>query len=160
MRIEALDARMAENGFWDDNAAAREVITESKALKEWVEPYDELETKANELDELATLLESDPDESIEAELTTEVEKLGQAIERLEVRAMLSGPDDSRDAILTIHPGAGGTESQDWAEMLMRMYTRWADQHDFEAEILDHLPGEEAASSASRWRSAARTRTAT
>ena len=143
MRIEALESRMAQNGFWDDNAAAREVITETQALKEWVEPFDEVDSKANELDELAAMLESDPDESIAAEWTAEVEKLGQAIERLEVRAMLSGPDDARDAILTIHPGAGGTESQDWAEMLMRMYTRWAAQHGFEAEILDQVPGEEA-----------------
>jgi peptide chain release factor 2 len=134
---------MAAPGFWDDNAAAREVIAEAKQLKDWVEPWDALNSKVRELEELSALLESDPDPAIQAEWQAEVEKLHHEVERLEVRAMLSGPDDTRDAILTIHPGAGGTESQDWAEMLMRMYTRWAAQHDFEVDILDLQPGDEA-----------------
>ncbi|MGH7506726.1 MAG: peptide chain release factor 2, partial [Longimicrobiales bacterium] len=77
------------------------------------------------------------------EWTTEVEKLAQDVERLELRAMLQGTDDARDALVTIHPGAGGTESQVWAEMLMRMYSRWAEQRDYELAVLDLLPGEEA-----------------
>jgi peptide chain release factor 2 len=89
------------------------------------------------------MLEAEPDEGMAAELAREVDLLGTALEVFELKAMLQGPDDSRDAILTIHPGAGGTESQDWAEMLMRMYVRWAERHGFEVRILDLLPGEEA-----------------
>jgi peptide chain release factor 2 len=89
------------------------------------------------------MLEAEPDEGMAAELEREVGLLGTALEAFELKAMLQGPDDSRDAILTIHPGAGGTESQDWAEMLMRMYVRWAERHGFEVRILDLLPGEEA-----------------
>jgi peptide chain release factor 2 len=142
-RIERLEEQMAESGFWDDPAAAREVIGEANALKEWVEPWLALDARVGELGELGALLESEPDPEMEAEWRAEVEQLASAIEKLELRAMLSGPDDGRDALLTIHPGAGGTESQDWAEMLMRMYTRWADGHGFEVEVLDLQPGEEA-----------------
>jgi peptide chain release factor 2 len=134
---------MAAEGFWNDANAAREVITQAKELKIWVEPLDELTRKANELDELHQLLESDPDEGMASEWETEVERLAKEVEKLELRAMLRGADDTRDALLTIHPGAGGTESQDWAEMLMRMYTRWGESHDYSVDILDLQPGEEA-----------------
>ena len=80
---------------------------------------------------------------MEAELGREAGELESKLDALELQAMLSGPDDARDAILTIHPGAGGTESQDWAEMLLRMYVRWAERHGFEVSILDRLDGEEA-----------------
>jgi len=134
---------MAEPGFWDAPAAAREVIAEVKTLKAWVEPWQNLSKKQKELGEIGALVEAEPDAELEQELAAEVEKLEQEIERLELRAMLQGRDDARDALLTIHPGAGGTESQDWAEMLMRMYTRWAERHDYEVHLLDLLPGEEA-----------------
>jgi peptide chain release factor 2 len=134
---------MATAGFWDAPAAAREVINEVKALKAWVEPWDALNARLTELTELGALLSAEPDPTMEQEWSTEVEKLEQEIEKLELSAMLRGADDHRDALLTIHPGAGGTESQDWAEMLMRMYTRWAEQRDRKVEILDLQPGEEA-----------------
>lgn len=134
---------MAEPGFWDAPAAAREVIAESKSLNAWVEPWSELRRKELELSELGTMLETETDEALEAEWRDEVEQLERDLERLELRTMLSGPDDSRDALLTIHPGAGGTESQDWAEMLMRMYTRWAERRGYDVAVLDLLPGEEA-----------------
>ncbi len=134
---------MAEPGFWDQPAAAREVIAEAKGLKEWLEPYRSLVSRSGELAELAELLDAEPDDTLEAELRTELDRLETDIERLELRAMLSGADDERDALLTIHPGAGGTESQDWAEMLMRMYSRWAESHDYEVSVLDLQPGEEA-----------------
>jgi peptide chain release factor 2 len=99
--------------------------------------------KAGELDELAALLEAEADATLEEELNAEIAQLDQEIEKLELRTMLRGADDARDAILTIHPGAGGTESQDWAEMLFRMYTRYAQQHGYEVAIHDLQPGEEA-----------------
>ena len=134
---------MAAEGFWNDPHAAREVITQAKELKSWIEPWLELTRKADELHELQELIEADADEALEGEWLGEVARLGEELEKLELRAMLRGADDTRDALLTIHPGAGGTESQDWAEMLMRMYTRWGEAHGYTVDILDLQPGEEA-----------------
>jgi peptide chain release factor 2 len=142
-RISTLDARMSEPGFWDSPDSAREIIAESNQLKAWVDPWTDLDRRGRELSELAELLEADADESMEAEWRTELEHYAREADRLDVRAMLSGADDFRDALLTIHPGAGGTESQDWAEMLMRMYTRWAESHDFDITMLELQPGDEA-----------------
>jgi peptide chain release factor 2 len=142
-RIAALEAKMAEPGFWDAPADAREIIAEVKSLKTWVDPWTELHEKERSLAELGALLEADGDEAVEAEWKSEVDVLEQELERFEIRAMLSGPDDGRDALLTVHPGAGGTESQDWAEMLIRMYQRWAERHGYDLHVLDLQPGEEA-----------------
>jgi peptide chain release factor 2 len=134
---------MADSEFWDNPQAARDVIGQANELKGWVEPYQALLSKLNELDELGALLETDADESLEAEWESEHARLQQEIEKLELRTMLRGADDSRDAILNIHPGAGGTESQDWAEMLLRMYTRYAEKHGYEIIVHDLQPGDEA-----------------
>ncbi|HUF70026.1 MAG TPA: peptide chain release factor 2 [Longimicrobiales bacterium] len=142
-RIAELDQKMSEPGFWDDQNAAREVIAEVNELKQWVEPWDGLDRTVRQLAELGAMIEAEPDAELEAEWAADVESVRKEIERFEVRALLSGPDDGRDAIVTIHPGAGGTESQDWAEMLMRMYSRWASNHDYKVEILDLQAGEEA-----------------
>jgi peptide chain release factor 2 len=142
-RIAELDQKMTEPGFWDDQNAAREVIAEVNELKQWVEPWDGLDRTVRQLAELGAMIEAEPDAELEAEWAADVESVRKEIERFEVRALLSGPDDGRDAIVTIHPGAGGTESQDWAEMLMRMYSRWASNHDYKVEILDLQQGEEA-----------------
>jgi peptide chain release factor 2 len=134
---------MAEPEFWGDAARAREVIDEANRLKAWTDPWTALSGKVTELLELLELLEGDADEGMAAEVEAEVEGLSAKIEDLELRNMLQGPDDHRDALLTVHPGAGGTESQDWAEMLLRMYVRWAERHGFEVELLDQQEGEEA-----------------
>ena len=134
---------MAAPGFWDDSAAAREIVAEVKELRSWVEPWDELAAKAGDLEEIAELLEVEEDAALAEEWAAEVAALGSAVEQLELRNMLRGADDRRDALVTIHPGAGGTESQDWAEMLLRMYSRWAERHGYEVELLDYQAGEEA-----------------
>jgi peptide chain release factor 2 len=138
-----LEERMAEPTFWDNPQAARDVIAEANELKSWIQPHQELTQKAADLDELGALLELDADPQLEGEFNAELARLEQEIEKLELRTMLRGADDARDAILTIHPGAGGTESQDWAEMLFRMYSRYAQQHGYEVTVLDLQPGEEA-----------------
>ncbi len=92
---------------------------------------------------MAELLELDPDEELEGEWSRELEEVTGLLEELEFRTMLQGEDDHRNAILTVHPGAGGLESQDWAEMLLRMYTRWAERRGFTVSVLDLQPGEEA-----------------
>jgi peptide chain release factor 2 len=142
-RIATLEARMAAPGFWEAPDAARETIAEANLLKGWVDPWTALMRKATELGELAELLEADADPEMEAEWVAELERFTQEAERLDVKAMLSGPDDTRDALLTIHPGAGGTESQDWAEMLLRMYQRWGERRGLDITLLDLQPGEEA-----------------
>jgi len=134
---------MARPGFWDNPEQAREVIEESQELKAWTEPWTELSGRVDELLELAALLEEEPDEELASELDGAVQGLERELGRLEFRNMLSGPDARRDALLTIHPGAGGTESQDWAEMLLRMYSRWAEGKGFEVDVVDLLPGDEA-----------------
>jgi peptide chain release factor 2 len=134
---------MAAPSFWDDQSAAREVIAEVNGLRGWIQPWDGLAARVRELAELGALLEVETDAELEEEWASEVIAVDQEIAALELKAMLQGRDDGRSALLTIHPGAGGTESQDWAEMLMRMYSRWAEQHGFKVAILDLLPGEEA-----------------
>jgi peptide chain release factor 2 len=134
---------MAEPDFWNDADRARELIAEANSLKQWTEPWARLSAKVDDLAELAELLEVEADGSMTEEWASEVDSIGVELDDLELRNMLQGPDDARDAIVTIHPGAGGTESQDWAEMLLRMYHRWAERHGFTVELLDRLEGEEA-----------------
>ncbi len=134
---------MAGAGFWDNQDQARAIIAESNRLKSWVDPWKKLDEKSTELVELGTLLEVDPDEELEAEWLGEISDVERRGEALEIRTMLQGADDHRGALLTIHPGAGGRESQDWAEMLSRMYTRWAERRGYGVTVLDLQPGEEA-----------------
>jgi len=134
---------MAEGSIWADPERARQVVEEVKTLKGWLEPYNALRKRIDDGRALAELADAEPDEALTRDLAVEADHIAGELERLELRNMLRGPDDARDALLTIHPGAGGTESQDWAEMLMRMYTRWAERHGFKVEMLDLLEGEEA-----------------
>jgi peptide chain release factor 2 len=134
---------MAAPGFWDAPEAARTVIEESNRLKAWVEPWSELSSQASELTALAELLQAEDDAELAGEFDEGLDLLEQGLQALELRTMLQGEDDHREAIVTIHPGAGGTESQDWAEMLMRMYTRWAERHGYVVNVLDLQPGQEA-----------------
>jgi peptide chain release factor 2 len=134
---------MADPDFWNDAEQAREVIAEANALKSWTDPWSKISGKVNDLTELAELLEGEDDAAMLRDWEREVEAIASELESLELRNMLQGPDDGRDAILTIHPGAGGTESQDWAEMLLRMYNRWGEKKGFQVELLDRLEGEEA-----------------
>jgi len=108
-----------------------------------VVPADELVRRLADARGLLELIEAEADDGMLEELDAEVSAVAQDLAALEVQTMLQGPDDGRDAILTIHPGAGGTESQDWAEMLMRMYTRWAERRGYTVTVLDLQPGEEA-----------------
>ena len=134
---------MAAPGFWDRPEKARESIQEANRLKEWVEPWSALSQKVGELRELADLLQEEPDPGLEEDWGGELEQLEGGLDALELRTMLQGEEDAKDAIVTIQPGAGGTESQDWAEMLVRMYTRWAERSDYTVNVLDLQPGEEA-----------------
>jgi peptide chain release factor 2 len=134
---------MAGAGFWDRQERAQAVVQQVKTLKGWVEPFDRLEARSRDARDLAELLAAEPDDAMAAELDREVEALDEALEVYELRSLLRGPDDFRDAQVEISAGAGGTEAQDWASMLMRMYTRWAERKGFDYEVLDLSDGEEA-----------------
>jgi peptide chain release factor 2 len=142
-RLEALERSMSAPGFWDNPDNAKDVVGEVSQLKRWLDPFRDLERRLADARELAALVSDDRDEEIEAGLAEEAARLESGVAQLELQGMLRGPDDNRDALLTIHPGAGGTESQDWAEMLLRMYTRWAERRDFTVHVLDMVAGEEA-----------------
>ena len=134
---------MAEPGFWDDHERTREVIQEVKALKDWIEPYDRLSGRARNAIELEEMLEVEPDASMAADLEREAEMLDAEVRDFELRSLLRNPDDHRGALVEISAGAGGTEAQDWASMLVRMYTRWAERKGYSVAVLDLSEGEEA-----------------
>ena len=142
-RIEVIEASMAAPGFWDDPDKARAAVEEVRDLKRWTEPMTTITDRATQAREFATLLEEEPDAELMDELGREVAEIEGTVAKLELQNMLRGAADKRSAIMTIHPGAGGTESQDWAEMLMRMYTRWSERRGFTVKVLDILQGEEA-----------------
>ncbi|HXH84338.1 MAG TPA: peptide chain release factor 2 [Candidatus Tectomicrobia bacterium] len=142
-RLAALDAEMASPAFWDDNRRAQELIRERAELSRTVTRLGELAAQASDLGVLVELAQEADDGSLDADIGQGVERLRRDLEEFELKVMLSGPHDAKAAILSIHPGAGGTESQDWAQMLMRMYLRWFERVGFKAEVVDLLPGEEA-----------------
>ena len=134
---------MERPGFWNDQASAQATIDEANTHKRWAEAWKALRLRLDDLTALHDLAAEEEDEATLADVERDIEAIQRDIGDLEFRNMLDDPDDELDAILTIHPGAGGTESNDWAQMLMRMYVRWAERHGFATEALDLLPGEEA-----------------
>jgi peptide chain release factor 2 len=141
--LRRLEDRMSAPGFWDNQQNAQAIVQQVKAVKGWIEPYDNINGRVTSAQELEEMLGLDPDAELGAELDREIGALEGEIEALRLRSLLSGPDDFRDAQLEISAGAGGTEAQDWASMLMRMYTRWAERKGYVVEILDLSEGEEA-----------------
>lgn len=134
---------MAEPGFWDDSSQAQVVIDKSNQLKAQYNTFSEL---ADGLDELVIMYEmilEESDDSLYEELTSSLKQFNQKIEEFELSQLLSEEYDHSNAIIEFHPGAGGTESQDWGSMLLRMYTRWADSKGFQVETLDYQAGDEA-----------------
>ena len=138
-----LERDMASATFWENKEKARETVKKLKTLKELTSPLKELQKAFDDIAELTDLVEKEQDEEIEEEIASELKQFTRKLERFELRAMLSGPDDSRNAYLSIHAGAGGTESCDWVSMLLRMYNRWAEKVGHGYELLEILPGEEA-----------------
>jgi peptide chain release factor 2 len=135
---------MGAPSFWEDNRRAQELIRERTELARTIARTTELSTQASDLSvllELAT--EAGDDGTLDAEIAEGAARLKKELEEYELKVMLSAPHDAKAAIVSIHPGAGGTESQDWAQMLMRMYLRWCEREGFKAEVVDLLPGEEA-----------------
>lgn len=138
-RADSLEQQAAQPDFWDDTDNAQKTMQEMSKLKSQVEPWFKLHRRILDAVELAELEGDD----LADELAEEVEKLTPLVERMSFQAMLSGPYDDDDAIVAIHAGAGGTDSQDWAEMLERMYIRWAEQSGYAVELIERSDGDEA-----------------
>jgi peptide chain release factor 2 len=150
----ALEVRMAENGFWDRPEDARAVIAEANRLKNIYTPIAAFRKRLDDLQAMVDLIqeggENEVGDYVKEAATTAATMLAE-LDKLEIESFLTGPHDKSNAIITVHAGAGGTESCDWAEMLLRMYTRWAERRGFQVEVEDLMPGEEAGLSRATFR---------
>ena len=134
---------MAVPNFWDDTRRAQELTRERTELSRTIARVQELASRSEDIGVLLELAAEEDDGSLDAEIGDNIASLRKELEEFELKVMLSGPHDAKPCVVSIHPGAGGTESQDWAQMLMRMYLRWCERRGFHAEVVDLLPGEEA-----------------
>jgi peptide chain release factor 2 len=142
-RIAELERLMEAQNFWDDQERARETIDEINRNKAWVTGWEGVQVRLADLEELKQLADEEDDEDTLVEVEGELNGLYSELEKIELKHMLGEREDRSNAILTIHPGAGGTEAQDWAQMLLRMYNRWSERQGFKADTLDLAPGDTA-----------------
>ncbi|OMF81800.1 peptide chain release factor 2 [Paenibacillus glucanolyticus] len=141
--IENFEEKMAAPDFWDDNEKAQALIAEMNAVKSSVDQYQKLQQDYDDAVVMTELADEEGDDSLAGEIGETIKDLVKRVEEFELQLLLNQPYDKMNAILELHPGAGGTESQDWGQMLHRMYTRWAEKRGFKVETLDYLPGDEA-----------------
>jgi peptide chain release factor 2 len=141
--IETLEAESMAEDFWSDNRKAQAHMQHLGALREEVTTWEGLAAQLTDLHDLASLLDGEPDTEMQAEVAQSLANIVQEIEKLQFALMLSGELDEKNAIISIHAGSGGVDAADWAEILLRMYLRWADGHKFRTEIYDYTPGDEA-----------------
>jgi peptide chain release factor 2 len=141
--LEALEAKTSDPEFWSDPHKAQSTMRQIGALRDTINTWQQMAQKAADVEDLIGIAIAENDESLKSEVQQEIDSMISRFDQIEVQLMLDGPYDSRDAILAFHAGAGGTESQDWAQMLMRMYIRWAERRKYQSEVLDVSPGDEA-----------------
>ncbi|HLQ97590.1 MAG TPA: peptide chain release factor 2 [Candidatus Dormibacteraeota bacterium] len=142
-RVSELESEMTVEGFWDNQKEAQKVIDETNAIKSSIESFEKMEDRFDNVEVLYELVKEENDQDLYSELDQEVSLLRNDLNDFELEMLLSEPYDANNAILELHPGAGGTESQDWASLLLRMYQRWAEQKNYTVETLNYLPGDEA-----------------
>lgn len=142
-KLQILEKQTMEENFWNDSKNSSKILTQIKNIKNKTVEYKKIKNEIINLQELSELVQLEPDEEIATDILKNSNKLQKEVEKFEISTFLSGKYDQNNAIITIHPGAGGTESQDWAEMLYRMYTRWANKTGYTVKELDYLEGEEA-----------------
>ena len=133
---------MQENGFWDNIKRAEEVTKESKRIKDKIDRFDSLVNRTEDVEVLSEMIEEDDEESID-ELIKEIRSIEKDVEEYRIELLLSGEYDRNDAIVTLHAGVGGSDANDWTEMLLRMYTRWCEKKGYKLETIDYLEGDEA-----------------
>ncbi len=141
--VNTIGKKLQAADLWNDPARARELLKEKSAIENSLQPFDSIEKKLEDIDILLALSEEEGGESLLEEAEKTMDGLVAEVDDMELRSTLSLKEDRNNAILSINPGAGGTESQDWAQILMRMYMRWAERRGFQVKIVDLLPGEEA-----------------
>ncbi|MDU7243163.1 peptide chain release factor 2 [Clostridium sp.] len=141
-QLKELELQMQENGFWEDIKRAEEVTKESKRIKDKIDRYESLVSRIEDVEILAELIDEDDEESID-EVIREIRSIEKDVESYRIELLLAGEYDRNDAILTLHAGVGGSDANDWTEMLLRMYTRWCEKRGFKVETLDYLEGDEA-----------------
>ncbi len=141
--VEELHAQATAEGFWDDLENSQKVLQKTKQLENRIAGYEKMQARLEDILTMIEMCMEEEDEEMQAEIVSEIAGFKQALEDKNLETLLSGEYDSKNAILTFHAGAGGTEAQDWAEMLYRMYNRWAERHNFKVQLLDYLDGEEA-----------------
>ncbi len=142
-QIADFEAESMAEDFWADNRKAQAQMQRLNALREEVTTWEGIARQLDDLHGLAVLLEEEPDEGLQAEVAQSLAAIEQEVENLQFALMLNGEHDERDAIMSIHAGSGGVDAQDWAEMLLRMYLRWAERHDFRTQVYEYNEGEEA-----------------
>ena len=142
-QLEELNAQVAQDGFWDDLENSQKILQQTKTLEKKIEKYNKLNDSLEDLITLIELSIEEDDESSIDEIKTEAESFKAKLEDEKLSTLLTGEYDSSNAILTFHAGAGGTEAQDWAEMLYRMYNHWAERHNYKVTLLDYLDGDDA-----------------
>ena len=135
-KLKELETKTNEQDFWNDQENSSKVLQEIKLLKDKVTNFNSLLVEADDLEAMIDLANEENDESLVSEIIGSFKKLSKGVDKLETENLLSGPHDKNNAIVTIHPGAGGTESQDWAQMLYRMYNMWAEKNGFKLEEID------------------------
>jgi peptide chain release factor 2 len=143
MKIKDLDELSLKKDFWNDQEKAREVQQKKTKLSDAVERWDKFNQEINDIENLASIAFQEKDEQVLSDIDAELEQLNLAVGQEELKMMLRGEQDAMNAIVSIHAGAGGTEAQDWTEMLLRMYLRWAEKMNFTTKIIDYLAGDEA-----------------
>ena len=143
IELAELENETSKPEFWNDSENTKKILAKIKKIKGKCTKYKKLEKEINNLIELSEMVKLEYDEEIVSEIVKSSKKQEKNLEKLELEILFSGKYDSNNAIITIHPGAGGTESQDWAEMIYRMYTRWATKNEYDVKELDYLEGEEA-----------------
>ena len=143
LEINELEQKVNAPNFWDNPTMSTPIVTKLKRLKNEVETFRKLEQELNNIDEMSLLLIDEPDEQMSLEVLEATKKVEKELNELEIKTLLSGKYDQNNAILTLHPGAGGTESQDWVQMLYRMYSKWASSNNYTVKELDYLEGDEA-----------------
>ena len=140
-KVKALEEKRLQPEFWSKPEEAREVEKELSREKEWLDQWERIRQKREDVETLIEMAQEEPEAGLEEEIEQEITELKRQVEEVELRMLLSDEDDTRNAILTIHAGAGGTESQDWAEMLLRMYTRWGERKGYKVTLLEYQPGD-------------------
>ncbi|MFO7803328.1 MAG: peptide chain release factor 2 [Desulfovermiculus sp.] len=142
-RHAEIEAALSQPNAWDDPDKLTPLLKEKSILEEWIQELEHLESSKIGLEEWMELAEEEQSQEAMEALNEQCKVLNKQLKRIELKALLADSEDKNNAILEIHPGAGGTEAQDWAEMLLRMYKRWAEESNFQLELLDYLPGDEA-----------------